>query len=75
MGVIDLVEREAFEKDFGMVVPMVDRTAGKWTIMVYRTKAKMAPVWNDVPTKDSIEKARAKKAKKTRKTVKQDDIF
>jgi len=78
MALIDLVERESFEKSVGMVVPVIDKTKGKWTVMVYSTKAKVDPLWKDIPTPGTpITPAGAKKSKKTKeiKVAGASDLF
>jgi len=71
MALIDIVEREGYEKSVGMVVPIVDRTAGKWTLMVYATKAKTDPIWKDIPDESTVTTA-TKTASKKKNTLKVD---
>lgn len=79
MALIDIVERESFEKSVGMVVPIVDKTQGKWTLMVFATKAKVDPLWKPIPTAEALAEAKEAKSKKKKgkeiKALGADDLF
>ena len=75
MGIIDVVTSQSFDKAYGMIIPTIDRTAGKFNITVYVTRAKIEPGWMDIQATPTKTPTKRKPGKPGKKKIQQNDIF